>query len=467
MIPNKKELNWSFGSVSSTTLFTLPEMEPKEGYILTGCNSLCLVYLPDRCTQDICVVTITDCMLHPRLEGNEVLLTPVVCITPHGMCFSSEKSAIIELMKTVEFNKHSASQKHKQELVPLFSSSLPLEWKELELQDCKLLDDRVVFKTTHFSYFAVIARFPLPLASVSVMPDDSHDSKPVELIVSELPGFKVEIPPTSVQSITEITATVYYDDPELYGNDDLHHTLATACVVLEPHGIQFANRIPITMPIPNYAKIIKEHPDIKLQLWCSPCPRDTDKEMQAKWEQVKGSDLEISCDSEGNYLATAYTTHFSVFTFLWNLVIDWPMNYFAERIHGRCQVFMSHETKFGSCIYFGIAVLLYPFQDPYRKLHNYDYILHDSGIPVELIMGDILCRLELNESLPLDSKNSCIQQSCRLSKEFSTRVDFSIVLLADGGLELPEGMVMGNLYIDEHIQHHKFNLIKVKYILQM
>lgn len=124
--------------------------------------------------------------------------------------------------------------------------------------------------------------------------------------------------------------------------------------------MQFTQRIPITMPIPNYAEIVQNYPDIKLQLWCS---SGSSENVHANWEQIEDSDVEIVCDGVGNYLATAYTTHFTFFTFLWNKSVDNCMNFFAERIHGCCQVFMTHETKLGSFLNFGISVLLYPFQD--------------------------------------------------------------------------------------------------------
>ena len=224
----------------------------------------------------------------------------------------------------------------------------------------------------------------------------------------------------------------------------------------------FSNRIPITIPIPGYLEITKQYPDIKLQLWYSNrCSSGDAGQVQTKWELVEEADISISCDCEGNYLATTYTTHFSIFRYVWDILIDWRLNYFAERIRGRCQVFMSHEVKYESHVTFGIAVLLYPFRDAYDKLDQYDYMLHDSCVPIEFFTGNKLCRVELNSSLPLDSENSNIEQMKRLSKDYEMRVDFSIQLHAHGELKLPKGMLLGNLHIDEHIQQHKFNLIKV------
>lgn len=429
---------------------------PKEGYSCAACNAFCVIYLPEDCFQELSVNSL-DSVYNPQLRANEVLLTPVVCISPHGLAFCADEPAVIELICTVQLS----NQHCNLTLVPLFSS-MPPEWKELDYSsDCEILDDRVVFKTTHFSYFTVIARFPLPSATVSLEPDNSPQSQSAELIVPELPGFKVEIPSTSVETATDITATVYYDDPELYVEND-QHSLATSCVALEPHNIHFNQKIPITMPIPNYAEIIREHPEIKLQLWCSSYSSD---HVQASkfWEQITDSDVEISHDGADNYLATAYTTHFTFFTFLWNKSVDYCMNFFAERVRGRCQVFMTRETKLGSFLNFGISVLLYPFQDQYHSLPNYEYLLYDSLKPIEVIAGKLECKIEFSDSLlsEMCSSQHCYSQSCRFSKDLSSQADFLINLDASSSSELPAGVVLANLVIEHGFEAHRFNLIKV------
>ena len=447
-------------SVSNTD-YWLPELDIKQGYKLVARNPVCLIYLSNDCTQQVCV-TSTELALRPTLKANEVLITPVVCISPDGI-ICSDKPAIIQLLKTVEFAKTDVTQKLKHKLMPVYNNTIPVEWKELELQDCTMCGDRVMFKTNHFSYFAVIAQLPNASVSAIVKPDPTYESKPVELTIPELPGFKVEIPPASVHCVTNITATVCHNDPDLQDSNCEYQSPASALVILEPHNTQFSNKIPITMPIPGYAKISETHPDIKLQLWYSNrCYHGDTEQTQIKWEHIEEADIYISCDSEGNYLATTYTTHFSIFRYLWDIFIDWRLNYFGERIRGRCQVFMSREVKYESDVTFGITVLLYPFRDPYEKLDQYDYILYDSCVPIEFFAGNKLCRLELNSALPLDSENSDTEHIKRLSTDYEMRVDFSIHLQADDKLELPEGMVLGKLCIDEHIQQHNFNLIKVQ-----
>ena len=447
----------------SETQYHLPELDIKRDYKVVARNSVCLIYLPNDCAQQVCVMTISDLMLHPILKANEVLITPVVCVSPDEM-ISSEKPAIIELLNTGEFANMDITQKIKHTLVPIYSNASPVQWKKVELQDCIVYGDRVTFKTNHFSYFAVVAQHPISSVSAVVKPGPNHENKSVELTIPELPGFKVEIPPASVQCATNITATVCHSDPdsELHDCDCEFQSPASAFVILEPHNTQFLNKVPITVPIPGYAKITEEHPDIKLQLWYA--SHEDSEQIRIKWEHIEEADIDISCDSDGNYLATTYTSHFSIFRYLWNIVIDWRLNYFAERIRGRCQVFMTREVKLGSCVTFGITVLLYPFRDPYDKLDQYEYILLDGCVPIEYLAGDKRCCIKLDSSLPLDSDSCNPEQNKRLSKDYEMRVDFVIRLQAGDKLELPEGMVLGKLHIDEHVQQHEFLLIKVQFI---
>ena len=404
-------------------------------------------------------LTACDIQLHPKLNANEVLLTQVVCISPCDAAFTPNMSAIIELMKIIKVTDA------KQQLALLFCNSSTIvsqEWKDLKphLHNCEVLGDRILFTTNFFGYFAVIGRFCNPSASVTIEPENNVQNQLAELKVPELVGFKVEIPMASVQSPVEITATIYYDDPKLCNCDD-QKSLATAFVALEPHNLQFAESIPIVMPIPNYAQIIDDNPGIELELWHSTLLENN----QTKWELISNSDFKVTCDTEGNHVATVYTNHFSYYTYLWNKSVEYCMNFFTEKISGRCQVFMSQEVKYDSFINFGIAVLLYPFQDPYETLQNYDYILFDSGVPIEIVTGKLQCIIKLNDFLV---SGSCTLQEyykdTRLSKNFSARADFSITLNAKRSSELPRGMTLANLLIKhghEGVEPHEFNLIKV------
>ena len=415
--------------------YILPEVCHKEGYTCIAQSSSCLIYVSRGFTQKLSIKTIAEPQLHPKLQANEILLTPVVCIHPQEVA-CCVNPAIVELMKTLEPSFRSP----KHELVPLYSLSHPLEWKKLPSHGCEMLEDRVVFKATHFGYLSVVAQFSLPTASITVEPSISQ---PAQLMIQELPGFKLEIPPTSVRSITKITATVHYDDQRLYDSQSIRSP-ASACVVLEPHNAQFEDKIMITMPIPNYNQIKRNYSNIKLELWCTDCMK---KDAPGKLKIAEESNITIHQDGNGNYLATAYITHFSGYLYQWStMIVDYFMNFFVQTIRGRCQVFMSRETKRASCISFEIAVLLYPFQDPYSSLPNYPYVLYDSVIPVPLVAGDIECQIELSELLLQNYQSSQNQKyhtkSCRLSKDFNMRVEFGIQLESVThavGSELPAG----------------------------
>ena len=408
--------------------------------------------------KKVSIEVINDDELHPKLQANEVLITSVVCVHPRGVLFTLDTPAIIELMKTVELSNQNPHHK----LVPLFSLSDPVEWKDLAMDDCEMLEDRVTFKTTRLSYFAVVARFSFPSNKITVDPNLSQVTK---LNIPELPGFEVEIPHTSIQCSMLITATVLYDDQKLYDDRHSQHSLAASCIALQPHNAQFSEKIAVTIPIPNYHEIIQEHPNIKLELWYAPAARADD--MNIKWEIAEDSDVTIVFDTDGNCFATAHVSHFSWFKYLWNSSIDYCLNFFANSVHGRCQVFMSHEIQHGSLITFGVAVLLYPFQDPYKTLQNYDYILYDSELPIEILAGKVECRIVLDAQVLNCQSHSqlCYKRCCRFSKDFSTRADFSVKIDAGSKSLLPDG-VLGTLFIDhgpDDIEPHEFSLIKVRF----
>lgn len=413
-----------------------------------------MLYAPEGFSEEISIETIVDPQLHPKLQANEIKLTPVIRILPQQIA----DEVIIELMKTIEPNRENT----KIELVPLYSLSHPLEWKKLPSHDCEMFEDRVTFKTDQFGYFTVIAQFSLPTNSVTVKP--SLD-QPAQLTIPELPGFKLEIPPTSVQSNTDFVATVHYNDPSMY--DDLsNHSSASVCVVLEPHNTNFKDKIMIMLPIPNYDQIKLKYPNIELELWHT---NNTNKGEPVKLKIAEESGIIIHRDGYGICLAAAYVTHFSGFMYLWDTVVDYCFNYFVQNIRGRCQAFMSRESKHGSWISFGIAVLFYPFKDPYPSLQNYPYMLCDSVLPITLTPGEIECQIELDKLLvqdygSIDTHNKTCYTECRtFPNDFNIRMAFNIRLRTKSAvkLKLPEG-ILATLFIKRGSDEvHKFNLIKV------
>ena len=74
---------------------------PKEDYVCLAQNSLCLVYLPQEVNEKILIETVTNERLYPCIASNEIIITPVVSITPDNKSLSLEEPAIIELAKTI------------------------------------------------------------------------------------------------------------------------------------------------------------------------------------------------------------------------------------------------------------------------------------------------------------------------------------------------------------------------------
>ena len=410
------------------------------------------MYIPDEAPfTDVDIRTVIDDTLYPKTSVNEVLLTPVVSVTPQSKL--EDKPVIIELMKTAELKAVG-----EKKIVPMFSNTddrFPPNWEDLQ-EECEVLDDRIRFKTTHFSYFAVIARFSHPTASVNVDPEGDGL---VKLTVPELPGFTVTIPSKSVQSSTEVKATLYYyNDESDVCKDSVNKPLASACVQLEPKGQKFMEKISVCLPIPGYSEIIAANPGAKLQLMYSPTGSAND------WEVHE--DVEID-EVEGYAVATFSTDRFR----FWKLV--WPENVRGvskaigsifnrvEFLSGRCQVFMSHETEVGSV---GIQALVYPFQDPpYETPCNYRYLLHDSGrLPVRFTPGKLHFAVKLKAYLvPEKGENDQFEKSQQLSHNFAAQPTFDIDI--DPKSQLKEGAVIANFLVenDEHVIEHDCVLIKV------
>ena len=142
---------------------------PKEDYVCVARNSLCLVYLPQHVNEKLSIKTVTDERLYPRIASNEIIITPVVCITPSNANLSLEKPAIIELAKTIELSDKEGDNK----VIPLYTKPNYSGWNQLgtgSVVNCRVLQDRISFQVTHFSLYTVISRKPYPSSSVRVKP---------------------------------------------------------------------------------------------------------------------------------------------------------------------------------------------------------------------------------------------------------------------------------------------------------
>ena len=449
---------------------------PKEGYKCKAQNSLCLVYLPQEINKKLSIETVTDTSVHPKIASNEIFITPVVRITSDNIVnLLLKKPAVIELAKTIELSDKEANNK----VIPLCANSESSEWKDLGSEcNCKVLKDRISFQVTHFSLYAIISRKHYPSGTVRVnpisadIPAPEHSSTPIELIVPELPGFKVLIPPSSVNADreTDITATVLYDCPAIFSEDDHERSrLALSCIELEPHGITFAEKVSISIPIPNYAEVIKNDPNAKLQVWHT--NKCSDSLNKLNWNLVEHS---ISRDREDRYVATVLTEQFSWYMSVWD-AYNWAKSLFITstptphfEIKERCQVFMSPEIRLrpSQDITFSISVLFYPYkEEPEPVPCNYKYMLLDSGLlDLEVVNNDSLVfQVKFSRHLLPKKKEPIIGSFVVTGHQVRHQKAWNIEL--DSKVELQPGLPIGELTfgIKERPEetHQTLSLIKV------
>ena len=424
-------------------MLPLPEI-PKEGYTCVAQSSLCRVYLPQGINENLSLEILADTNLHPKLASNEIQITPVVCITCDNPSLSLEKPAIIELVKTIQLSDKEANNK----VIPLYANSQSSQWKEVGSEcNCNVLNDRISLEVTHFSLYAVISRKPCPSSTVKVQPSadipaPDHTSTPTELTIPELPGFKVQIPPSSVNADREIdiTATVLYDNPAVCSEDD-RSRLASSCIELEPHGTTFSKEVSISIPILNYAQVKENHPNAQLQIWHSDNEANVgDGHTELSWTLVEHS---MHRDEEDRYVTIVSINHFTIFRAIW----DYYVNYFypsssneVESIKARCQVFMSQEVTIKSFLTFSIAVLYCPYERE-TVPDRYKYELAESGLLDLKVSQDNILNFRVELSRILEGTPSVFSGKFNISGR--QRKEFQVELGRD--VELVESLPIGQL----------------------
>ena len=439
--------------------YTLPR-----GYTEVASGSLCQVYLPEECGESVNVEIVKDLSLHPQVRSNELLITPVVRITPHGVVFPTDKPAIVALSHCTRPRSHGQDV-----IVPLCSDTGlydPPTWTRLKCDHrCDVFQD-VTFSTTHFSLFAVISVLPYPFAKTEINPDDGGI-----LTVPELPGFEIYVPPGSIDIPTTMQATVYYANTESDIDDSL--SLATACVGLEPHGMEFTTPVCVSIPVPDFASITTSFQDAQLQLWCSPYI----DEHSFHWEHIPNANISVQESPElSGHIATFQVNHFSFFELLWTICRDTlqRLGYGASVVYKqlssrtryvsvRCQVFMSHPSN---DLTFGILVAVFKFGDPLTELSNYKWKLADTGNKRMFLRTGELCvslggcfepRGEVGETTL--SRRAEIEFA---GEDFCLRFEFAL-RLRDLPLPLADHQLIGKLHIHQQdgTTPVELNLIKV------
>ena len=363
------------------------------------------------------------------------------------------KPAIIELLKNIELSEKEADN----ETIPLCAETETSKWKELG-SECNYKEhkDRISFEVMRFSLYAVISRKPYPSSTKIVKPLVDIPA-PTEVTISDLPGFKLQIPPCSVNADRDvkITATMLYDCPAVCSEEDRNY-LASSCIGLEPHGITFSENVSISIPIPNYAEVMENNPNAQLEVWHSDVA-------------VNKRNLVDHClckDEDGQYIVIVEINHFSTFITKFKGLVSRLKSPFNSsfNVEARCQVFMSQETVIESQLIFGIAVLFSPYKnEPDSIPQNYKYVLADSDrLDLQVSRHDkIQFSVELNEALlPLRCKPiaGVFMRNGRQQKAFTIKLD--------GKVQLSGGLPMGELSIGvEGGNCQTMNLIKVSIII--
>ncbi len=444
-------------SADSVQWPTFGNYQLPEGYAPVAETNLCRVYLPGDCKDEVSVELVKDLSLYPTVQPNELLITPVVLITPHGRKFSTEEPAIVLLphcTKPNSCNGHESTTQ-VQDLIPVYSNSglnQPPSWGKLDGDcDCEIFQDCVLFRTTHFSLFAVISVLPYPTASISIGPNYGG-----LLTVPELPGFEVNLPPTLGETIT-VTATVYYDDTP-YNIESNERALASPCIALEPHGTQFNSPVQISLPIPNYAKILSYFPNAKLELWHATAGMGIESPESEKWKPFQNPNISISQCGD-NHVLIFTTSHFSFWETLWDIgrralqKIGLGANFSNTRtryVSVRIQAFMSQPRYDVGVQTFGILVAVYKFGAPLSHLSNYPWSLLDTGSKrtylqlgrLEVsIQGSFSAHKFEDPSSPLTRVTELIEFN---GDDFCQRFEFALQL--EAGCEIKEGMLIGKLH---------------------
>ena len=472
-------------------VFDSAELVP-ESYVekTEDAGRLCRVYLPGDCAARVQVQEVRDLSLHPRLGDDRLLITPVVEVTPHGLCFDSQP-AIVVLSHCLRngHTHHNFRPLPSMNLVVLCSSTeryRATEWTRVE-SDCQIFADHVMFKTFHFSLFAVAAVYPYPSSSLEVQPGVGG-----ALLLPELPGFSLRIPDSSMQGLresVEMKATLYYCDESFRACKD--HAPASACIGFEPHGMEFDSPVEVSIPVSDYAAIRVHFPDAKLELWCSQSPSHEDAATPSQWKQVEDLELELERSDEcALHVVRFRTSHFSWYELLWTLCTS-PLQKLglgaasaygqlanrARYVAVRFQAFMSQPEgggggERGHWRTFGLAVTVYKFGNPLATPSNYPLLVAESGDRrMYLRTGELQVSVEGACFTASAEVGESLERSGRIldfnGEDFCERFEFALSLKREVVLPLQRGQVLGKLCFVQWEEsspiHKSYNLIMVRH----
>jgi len=435
-----------------------------------GC-AFCQVYLPENWTQVIEVSVVKDHSRYPKLQENELLVTPVIKINPHGIKFSTKPAVII----LPHCSKRTESDLAK--FIPICSNTAEFEspfWRKLEpCSQCVVDESYVLFSTSHFSLFSVILVLSYPSSSLTVKPNVGGT-----LFVPELPGFQLHIPNRSVHHLSEpvtITSTVHFCDKTYNASDA--QAPASACIKLEPHGLQFGFPVEVSVPIPDYAVVSRHFPEVKIELWTSERSGEPCIDTPVSWQLLNHTDVLLEGFDVKNKLARFEISHFSWYEILYRLCASslqtlglgasFVYNQLPSRmryIFVRYQVFISSPRD----LTFGLLVTIYKFGDPLGGLSNYPVLVADSGtkrIPLHIgelhlrLTGHFVASQDLEESLERGRKIIDFT-----GEDFCERFEFALQLKPTVSLPLQPGRLLGQIHFAQQCRSISCNLIMVSFL---
>ena len=355
-----------------TQVWLDPEFCPP-GYRAGFAGHRCKVFLPNDSPCNISVKIIQDHSFHPQLKPNQFLVSPVICVEPHGCTFSASSPAMI-------FLPHCMQAETKLQVVPLCSNTSlvePVQWQELDCSSgCEVLPNHLVFAARHFSLFAAIAVHPYPEVSAQIFPDCGG-----VITMAELPGLELRFPPNCISHPVVFKTTLVFSDLDYSEPSIRTHALASACIAVEPHGTELLIPAEILLPVPDATRILHTFPGAQLKLYhAAGAQQDSDNLV---WHPIENANMALEND-----VVRFSVSHFSSWKQLWNIPsltlqkmkLGASYAYQSCRsilISVRCQVFMSPPLP--KDLSFGMLVAFFKFGNPLRSPSNYRWLLADTG----------------------------------------------------------------------------------------
>ena len=441
-----------------------------KGYRKKQESTFCQVYLPENCSQVIEVSVVKDHSIHPKLQENELLATPVIRIAPHGLKFEQKPAVIIlpHCSKRIETDIA--------KFVPICSNTAEFQspfWRRLDpCFQCVVDKNHVLFSTSHFSLFSVILVLSYPSSSLTVRPNVGGT-----LLVPELPGFQLHIPNRSVHHLSKpvtVTSTVHFCDKTYNASDA--QAPASACIKLEPHGLQFGFPVEVSVPLPDYAAISRHFPDVRIGLWMSERPADC-RDTPMNWQLLNNADVLLEDFDNKNKLARFEIHHFSWYELLYQLcasslqTLGLGASFVYNRLPSRMRYIFVRYQVFISSLYeltFGLLVTIYKFGDPLTGLSNYPVLVADSGTKrIPLHIGELHLRLAGHFTANQELEES-LERGRRIidftGEDFCERFEFALQLKPTLSVPLQPGQLLGQIHFTQQSRSISCNLIMVSFL---